>query len=269
MSHELGAPVEIIAVGRELLRGQIVDASSAWLAARLPALGGRVTRIAVVDDDPPAIAREIRHARANGAALVVTTGGLGPTAEDRTLVGVAAGLGRGLREHPVALASIARRYAALGAQGAVADATLTAERRKMAVLPEGADFIENTCGIAPGVLAGTPAFAVLSLPDAPPELRLLVDAVADRIALRLGTPVSHAERELASDCGDESRLTTLVERVMATHPGVHVKSLPASLGRDANLRVRLTASGGTALEAEERVTAAATTLTSLLRTLKE
>ncbi len=269
MSQQLGVPVEILAVGHELVRGHTVDTNSAWLAVRLPGLGGRVTRTAVVDDAPPAIAREIRHARANGAALVVTTGGLGPTFDDRTLVGVAAGFGRGLREHSTALAAVARRYAELAAQGAVTDGTLSPERRKMALLPEGADFIENTVGTAPGVLLATPAFAVLSIPGVPFEMQAVFESASDRIAARLGTPIFLAEREVASGCGDESRITTLAERLMATHPTVHVKSLPTAFAPECDLRVRLTASGGTALEAEERVAAAATALTAMLRTLKE
>lgn len=269
MASELGTPVEIVAVGRELLSGHAVDANSPWLAARLPALGGRVTRVAVVDDDPAAIAREIRHARADGAALVITTGGLGPTFDDRTLAGVAAALGRGLREHPTALAAIARRYAELAAERAVDDGTLTAERRKMAALPEGAELVENVVGTAPGAWIATPSFAVLSLPGIPREMQAVLTAAADRLAARLGAPVYHADRELASGCGDESKLTAVAERVMATHPGVHVKSLATAFAPDCDLTVRLTASAATALEAEQRAAAAAATLAALLKARKE
>src|SRR5207249_1171806 len=127
------------AVGRELLTGRTVDTNSAWIAARLTDLGACVTRTVVVDDDPAAIAREIASARARRAAVVVTTGGLGPTLDDRTLVGVAAALGRNLTEHPAAAAFVARRYAELAAAGAVPDGALTPPRQKMACLPEGAE----------------------------------------------------------------------------------------------------------------------------------
>src|SRR2546421_528940 len=85
MSPEFGTRTEIVAVGRELLTGRTVDTNSAWIAARLTDLGAFVARIVTVDDDPAAIAREIAGARERGVALVITTGGLGPTLDDRTL----------------------------------------------------------------------------------------------------------------------------------------------------------------------------------------
>src|SRR5207244_4778569 len=99
MSPESGTPTEIVAVGRELLTGRTVDTNSAWIAARLTDLGAAVTRVVAVDDDPAAIAREIAGARERGTALVITTGGLGPTVGDRTLAGLAAAFGRGLGAH--------------------------------------------------------------------------------------------------------------------------------------------------------------------------
>src|SRR2546427_12343427 len=110
MSPESGTPTEIVAVGRELLTGRTVDTNSAWIAARLTDLGAFVARIVAVDDDPAAIAREIAGARENGVALVITTGGLGPTLDDRTLAGVAAALERRLRQHPAAPPFLPRRY---------------------------------------------------------------------------------------------------------------------------------------------------------------
>jgi molybdenum cofactor synthesis domain-containing protein len=269
MSDETGVPVEIVTVGRELVAGHVVDTNAAWLANRLPALGGRVVRIVTVDDDPPAIAREIRHARTSGTPLVVTTGGLGPTFDDRTLAGVAAALGRPLREHPAALSAVARRYAELAGSKAVDDPTLTPARRKQACLPDGADFVDNPVGTAPGVLLATPSVVVCALPGIPAEMRAVFEAAAPRLAARLGAPVFRGVRELASGCGDESRLTALAERVMAAHPGVHVKSLPTEFSPDCDLTIRLTSSAATPGEAEQRVAAAATLLGSLLAARKE
>src|SRR5438128_7287463 len=138
MSPESGTPTEIVAVGRELLTGRTVDTNSAWIAARLTDLGAFVARIVAVDDEPAAIAGEIAGSRRRGAALVITTGGLGPTLDDRTLAGVAAAPERGLVAHPHALAFVARRYAELAAAGAVADAALNPPPRERAPPPEGA-----------------------------------------------------------------------------------------------------------------------------------
>jgi molybdenum cofactor synthesis domain-containing protein len=257
MSSEPGTPVEIVAVGRELLTGHTVDSNSAWIAARLTALGARVTRIVAVDDDPAEVAREVAAARRRGAALVITTGGLGPTADDRTLAGLAAALDRPLVEHPGALAFVSRRYAELAAAGAVADGALTAPRRKMAVLPGGAAPIDNPLGTAPGVLVEGADFAALAVPGVPAEMRAVLDAALPRLEGRLGRPRHIAEREVRTGSGDESVIAGAVARVMDAVPGVYLKSLATAFGLDCDLRVRIMASAPHPGEAEARVAEAA------------
>jgi len=246
MSSESGTPTEIVAVGRELLTGRTVDTNSAWIAARLTDLGAFVARIVAVDDDPAAIAREIADARQRGAALVITTGGLGPTLDDRTLAGVAAALERRLVEHPDALAFVARRYTELAAAGAVADAGLTPP---------------------PGVLLRDGARVLLALPGVPAEMRAVFDAALPRLRDCLGAPAHVAEREVASGSGDESVITVAVERVMDAVPGVYLKSLATGFAPDCNLRVRITARAATRAEAEARTARAAERLAAELARL--
>jgi len=253
-----------VAVGRELLTGRTVDTNSAWIAARLTDLGAVVTRVVAVDDDPAAIAREIAGARERGTGLVITTGGLGPTLDDRTLAGVAAAFGRRLVEHGAALDFVARRYAELAAASAVAGAALTPPRRKMACLPEGAEPIDNAVGTAPGVFLSDGAQALLALPGVPAEMRAVFDAALPRLRERLGPPAHVAEREVASGSGDESLITLAVERVMQAVPGVHLKSLATVFAPDCDLRVRLTARAATRAEAEARVARAAERLAAEL-----
>jgi molybdenum cofactor synthesis domain-containing protein len=264
MSAENGTPVEIVAVGRELLTGRTVDTNSAWIAARLTELGASITRIVTVDDEPAAIAREITAARTRGAALVVTTGGLGPTLDDRTLAGVAAALDRPLAEHADALAFVTRRYAELAAAGAVTDAAVTAPRRKMARLPAHALMVDNAVGTAPGVLVTDGDFVVLALPGVPDEMHAVLKAAATQLRTRLRPPGGLAEREVASGSGDESLITLAVERVMADVPGVYLKSLPTAFAPGCDLRVRITARGRDQHEAEARLTDAAARLTAEL-----
>ncbi len=267
MSLESGTPVEIVAVGRELLTGRTVDSNSAWIAARLTDLGAWVRRIVAVDDDVAAIAHEIADARRRGAALVVTTGGLGPTADDRTLAGVGVALGRALVEHPAALAFVARRYAELARAGSVDDAALTPPRRKMAVLPEGAMPLDNPVGSAPGVLVDVGAFAVVALPGVPAEMRAVLEVSRATIVERLGAVRHVVEREVASGSGDESVIAVAVERVMAAVPGVYLKSLATAFAPDCDLRVRITASARDPAEAEAQVVEAATRLAEELARL--
>jgi molybdenum cofactor synthesis domain-containing protein len=180
--------VEIVAIGRELVTGLVADTNSAWLAAQLTALGATVSRMVVVDDDPAAIAHEIRAAH----GLVITTGGLGPTLDDRTLAGIAAARGTRLVEHPDAVAFVARRYAELAAAGLVADGALTPPRRKMARLPEGAELVDNPVGTAPGVFMD----GIVALPGVPDEMRAVFAAALPRIRAYLGPETYVAEREI-------------------------------------------------------------------------
>jgi len=268
MSPESGTPTEIVAVGRELLTGRTVDTNSAWIAARLDDLGASVTRVVAVDDDPQAIAREIASARERGAALVITTGGLGPTLDDRTLAGVAAAFGRRLVEHGAARDFVARRYAELADAGAVAAPGLTPPRRKMACLPEGAEPVVNAVGTAPGVFLSDDTPALLALPGVPAEMRAVFDAALPRLRACLGAPAHVAEREVASGSGDESVITVAVERVMRAVPGVYLKSLATVFAPDCDLRVRLTARAATRAEAEARVARAAERLAAELARLR-
>jgi len=246
------ADVEIVAVGRELVTGIVADTNSAWLAAQLTALGATVSRMVVVDDDPAAIAHEIRAAH----GLVITTGGLGPTLDDRTLAGIAAARGTRLVEHPDAVAFVARRYAELAAAGLVADAALTPPRRKMARLPEGAELVDNPVGTAPGVFVD----GIVALPGVPDEMRAVFAAALPRIRAYLGPETYVAERELRSGSGDESVLAAALEHVTEEFPGVHVKSFATTFAPDCDLRIRITARAASREAAEALVARAAARL---------
>ena len=268
MSSESGTRTEIVAVGRELVTGRTVDTNSAWIATRLGALGAWIERIVAVDDDPALVAREIRDARQRGASLVVTTGGLGPTFDDRTLAGVAAAIGVALVEHPAALAFVERRYAELAAAGAVDDGTLTVPRRKMAVLPDRAEPVDNPVGTAPGVLATDGDFTVLALPGVPAEMRAVFEKALPVVRPRLAAPAHVVEREVPTGCGDESVITLAAAHAMEVVPGVYLKSLPTEFAPGCDLRVRITARGADRDDAEQRTTRAAHELATELARLR-
>ena len=203
-----------------------------------------------------------------GASLIVTSGGLGPTFDDRTLAGVAAALARPLVEHPAALAFVARRYAELAAAGAVEDGALTPPRRKMAVLPAGAEPIDNALGTAPGMLVIDGDLTVLALPGVPAEMRAVFDAALPTLRPCLGPPTHVVEREVATGCGDESVITLAAVRAMDLVPGVYLKSLPTQFWPGCDLRVRITARGTDRAEAEARATRAAAELAAELARLR-
>src|SRR5437660_3969957 len=88
-------PVEIFAIGTELVIGRITDTNSQWLARQTAELGGSVRRITALIDDPDEITGALKDSLARGTRLILTSGGLGPTPDDLTVEAVARVLGRG------------------------------------------------------------------------------------------------------------------------------------------------------------------------------
>jgi molybdenum cofactor synthesis domain-containing protein len=252
--------IVVIAVGRELLTGRVLDANTQWLARRLRALGARLGRAVAVDDDVGAIAREVRRALEDGARLIITTGGLGPTRDDLTLAGIAEAVGL-----PQVLSAQARplveaRYRALAEAGAVSEPSLTASREKMAMLPEGARPLPNPVGAAPGLVLEAGGALIVSLPGVPGEMRAIFDgSVEALVRARLGG-VASLDLVVATGERDESRLAELLARVMAEVPGSYLKSRPTRFGRDVSIEVIVTGGGESQAEARSVAEAAAARL---------
>jgi len=256
--------VEIIAIGREILRGQTLDTNSHWLARRITALGARVGRIVVPDDEVEAIAQEIRRSFENGAQVIITTGGMGPTFDDKTLEGVATALKVPLEINRWALDFVRQRYEEFYRKGFVDDPSLTPQREKMARLPQGAVPLPNPVGAAPGVLIRTEKGVIFSLPGVPREMKpLFEEEVLPRLKEILGVG-AYLEEELDTGLKDESALAQLIEEVMKEVPGVDIKSKPTRFGTDVRLKVVLSAAGKEEAEIRDRLSEAKGLLTSML-----
>lgn len=245
--------VEIIAVGREILTGRTLDTNSNWLAKRITALGGDVKRIVAVDDEIPSISREIKFALENRSLLVVTTGGLGPTADDKTLEAVAKAAGLKMQLNPKALDFVKRRYAFFKGQGFVDSDEVTASREKMAILPKGSEMLSNSIGAAPGVKLSVERSLIASLPGVPKEMRAMFEEALLKVLGKLFGRRVFRERTITTHLSDESRLGEILEMVMKEVPRVYLKSRPSRFGKDVRLAVTLTAGGDDADEVEARI----------------
>ncbi|MFQ5810509.1 MAG: molybdopterin-binding protein, partial [Armatimonadota bacterium] len=116
------ATAEIIAIGNELLSGDVQDTNTHWLCRQITGLGGRVTRAAVVGDNSENIAAELHAALPRRPSLIVTAGGLGPTADDMTLAAVADATNSPLEVSETALAMVRSAYEKFAREGYVEDA---------------------------------------------------------------------------------------------------------------------------------------------------
>lgn len=171
----------IVATGSELLAGRVRDANGPWIAERLGELGVEVTQILLVGDRAADMDAALRHLAATGVDLVVTSGGLGPTADDLTAAVVGDLTGRALEldeQLEKVVGDIVGRFAdrLRWDADALADAV-----RKQAMVPHGATPVAPA-GTAPGLAVpgdGTYAPTVLVLPGPPREVRAMwEDALA-------------------------------------------------------------------------------------------
>ncbi|MFY9665415.1 MAG: competence/damage-inducible protein A [Candidatus Cybelea sp.] len=173
--------VELLAIGTELLLGQLLDTNTGFIAQRLAENGIDVHATHAVGDNVDRIAASLRSAlsRADG---VVTTGGLGPTVDDLTTEAVCKALDLGTELYEPALKQMEEVFASLGRP-------MRANNRKQAELPRGSLALRNPNGTAPGFVAfaGDGKF-VASMPGVPREMKpMLLEQVVPFLRDRLGT----------------------------------------------------------------------------------
>ena len=193
----------VIVIGNEILRGGVVDTNGPFLLRRLAELGVRCTGLVTVPDEVDAIAGAVREA-SEGADLVFTSGGIGPTHDDCTMVGVARAFGVEVVEDPELARVITEKW----------EGPATPARLRMARVPEGADLLPGRW--FPQVRVRN----VYVLPGVPGLLRRKFDALAAGLAV----PVP-ARASLKTLQGETS-LVPHLDAVAAAFPEVDIGSYP-------------------------------------------
>ena len=186
----MGARAAVIVTGTEVLTGRVTDRNGPWLAERLRELGVDIAHIAVVGDRPQDIDGALRFFRDEGMDLVVTSGGLGPTADDLTasVVGDFQGrpseLDEALEQRIWGiLEPLLSRWPDLDPEA------LRASNRKQALVPAGATVLEPV-GTAPGLVVPPPmgvAPTIVVLPGPPRELQPMWETATQTQAFRAAT----------------------------------------------------------------------------------
>lgn len=157
---------EIIAIGTEILLGELTDTNSVYLARVLRDMGINLYFMTSVGDNERRIESAIRIALSR-ADVVITCGGLGPTVDDMTRQAVAAATDRGLTFHQWLLDQIAARFAGFRSQ-------MTENNKRQAYTPDNAVIIENPVGTAPSFAVEVGEKVVISLPGVPREMKFLM-----------------------------------------------------------------------------------------------
>lgn len=162
--------VELIAVGTELLLGQLVDTNTSYVAQQLAQAGIDVYATHAVGDNQARIVQALREALAR-AGGVITTGGLGPTVDDLTKEAVAEALDLDLELNEPSLAQMQEFFAIIGRE-------MRDNNRKQAYVPRGSFVLENPRGTAPGFVAFNDAGKfVACMPGVPREMKPMLGDV--------------------------------------------------------------------------------------------
>ena len=213
---------EIIAVGSELLTPFRLDTNSLFLTSELNQAGLRVVHKAVVGDAPDEMCLSFRHALER-ADVIVSSGGLGPTDDDRTRQTVADLLGRKLYTDEEVLQSIRERFRRFGR-------TMPGINERQAQVIEGATVLKNPRGTAPGLWVEAKGKIIVLLPGVPVELRALMEQEVKPRLLRLGLPERLYTRELRITGIFESDVEQRVSPLYAQYPETDTTILAAPTG---------------------------------------
>ena len=168
--------VVMISTGEEVLYGDITDTNAAWLSAQFFEQGFAMTRRVTVGDNYEALAKEIEMCSLS-ADIVIVNGGLGPTSDDLTAASAAMAANVGLEQSDAWVDEMTAKYQRVGR-------VMPAANLKQAMLPEGAELIDNPVGTACGFMMQLNRAWLFFTPGVPSEFKVMVK---DQILPRLQT----------------------------------------------------------------------------------
>jgi nicotinamide-nucleotide amidase len=222
---------EIIAIGSELLLGQIIDTNTSYIAKRLAENGIELVQTTTVGDDLQRMKEVIREA-ANRSQVVITTGGIGPTEDDLTREGIAEVFKRPLTFQPHLMEQIETLFKKRGFR-------MAENNRKQAYIPKGSIPIENPKGTAPGFIVEHSNGSIISIPGVPPEMEYLMEnTVIPYLRKRFDIKHEVIQYRVLRACGlGESAIGLQIKDLMKESRNPSVGTL-ASIG---DIRIRITA----------------------------
>ena len=257
--------MEIIGVGNELLIGKTLNTNAHWLAKRSTTFAIKVKRITVIGDDVNEIASIVDEALERKPKFIITTGGLGPTFDDKTLEGIAKALNRKLEVNEKALKMIREKYETYYREGKMERVELTPARIKMARLPEKAEPLLNPVGTAPGVIIDVRGTFLIALPGVPAEMEAIFEGAVAPLLKREAGELTFFETSIYADGIMESALAPLIDKTMHGNPYVYIKSHPKGEERKPNIEIHFSTTAKSSKTAKNRLGKAIIQLSELVQ----
>jgi molybdenum cofactor synthesis domain-containing protein len=256
--------MEIICVGNELLIGKTLNTNAQWLSKQATTLGITVKRITVVLDDVNEIANAVRETLKRKPQFTITTGGLGPTFDDKTLEGIAKALDRKLEINEKALKMVGEKYEAYARKNRTETVELTQPRIKMATIPEKTEPIPNPFGTAPGVRADLEETILIALPGVPSEMEAIFQETIAPLLKQASGYSAFYEKSIYADDVMESTLAPLIDKVMHDNPGIYIKSHPRGGENKPHMEIHVSTTAKDTEKPEERMQKAIMQLSSAI-----
>jgi nicotinamide-nucleotide amidase len=234
---------EIIAIGSELLLGQIIDTNSASIARSLAENGIELVHTTTVGDDMQRM-KETIDAAIHRSEIVITTGGIGPTEDDLTREAIAQVTEHPLTFQPHLMEQIEALFKKRGFR-------MVESNRKQAYIPEGAIPIENPKGTAPGFIVEYSNGSIISIPGVPVEMEYLMEkTVIPYLRKRFHLEHQVIRYRVLRACGlGESAIGQQIKDLMKESKNPTVGTL-ASIG---DIRIRITAKARNSEEASHLI----------------
>jgi len=245
--------VEIVSVGNELLIGKTLNTNAQWLAKRITSLGLSVSRVTVIGDDIKEIAKALREAFHRNSQFIITTGGLGPTFDDKTLEGIAEAFDSKLQLNEKALKMVKEKYATYAKEMDHEKFELTPARVKMAKLPKRAEPLPNPVGTAPAVTIKNNSVTTFVLPGVPSEMKAIFEDSLLPILQAAAGNLTFYEASLYVAGIMESEMAPLINQVMHDNPYIYVKSHPMGKEKQPKIELHLSTTAEDVETAKKRV----------------
>lgn len=240
---------ELIAVGTELLLGQIANTNAQFISKELAELGINVFYHTVVGDNSDRLKKAVETAEGRANCLIFT-GGLGPTKDDLTKETIASSLGVGLKIDQEALRQIEAYFTRVGRP-------MTENNRRQAVVLEGSQVLPNNNGMAPGMILEKNDHLYILLPGPPSEMKpMFLESVRPYLMKTQGAPITSRVLRFfgIGESALETELMDLIDN--QTNPTL------APLAKEGEVTLRLSAKTSDLAEAERMLDALESKITA-------
>ncbi len=241
----------VLSIGSELLDGHLTDTNATFLAQELTGLGVELLGVCQVGDTLDHILRALQRAWED-AELIITTGGIGPTADDLTREAIASLLGEPVTVNPELLEQIRAFFAARGL-------VMPEQNAKQAWLIPSAEPLPNPIGTAPGWLVRRDGHFIVTMPGVPREMmRMWREHAVPRLIPYLGGGAIRSVTLKTIGLGESVVEQAIADLVAASYPVV------ATYAKDDGVHVRITAQAANAAQAETTIARVAQEIRSRL-----